>query len=160
MSHLGAKSWLICVLHHSFNKIQLMLNVESYWMLQLPCSVPFKALGSHLMENPRMCQLMRQHSLLVCWKTGNFTLMGSQFFLKNCSLHASFILSVDPNYSFSAFRVFFFAVSLISRITLSNEAWSTDSFLEDRFILNLGLTRTERFYLWKDFRLRSFLKYC
>ena len=107
MSHLGAKSWLICVLHHSFNKIQLMLNVESYWILQLPCSVPFKALGSHLMENPRMCQLMRQHSLLVCWKTGNFTLMGSQFFLKNCSLHASFILSVGPNYSFSAFRVFF-----------------------------------------------------
>ena len=107
MSHLGAKSWLICVLHHSFNKIQLMLNVESYWMLQFPCSVPFKALGSYLMENPRMCQLMRQHSLLVCWKTGNFTLMGSHFFLKNCSLHASFILSVGPNYSFSAFRVFF-----------------------------------------------------
>lgn len=109
-----------CVLHNSFNKIQLMLNVESYWMLQFPCSIPFKALGSHLMENPRMCQLMRQHSLLVCWKTSNFTLMGSQFFLKNCSLHASFILSVGPNYSFSAFRVFF-AVSLISRITLSNE---------------------------------------
>lgn len=158
MSHLGAKSWLICVLHHSFNKIQLMLNVESYWMLQLPCSVPFKALGSHLMENPRMCQLMRQHSLLVCWKTGNFTLMGSQFFLKNCSLHASFILSVGPNYSFSAFRVFF-CCEFDQQDHTFQWGWSTDSFLEDRFILNLGLTRTERFYLWKDFRLRSFLKY-
>lgn len=84
--------------------------------------------------------------------------MGSQFFLKNCSLHASFILSVGPNYSFSAFLIFFYC-EFDQQDHTFQWGWTTDSFLEDRFILNLGLTRTERFYLWRDFRLRSFLKY-